>query len=76
MNHFPEESTLNVTKPLYFEKSATYFVSEQVAMRIKALLPDVKLITVLTDPALRAYSCFQVIANMSWQVFHFKNVFL
>ena len=72
MNHFPKKSSLNVTRPMYFEKSATYFASGEAVIRIKALLPDVKLIAILPDPGLRAYSCFQVIANISLQILKLK----
>lgn len=45
------------------EKSATYFDSLLVVKRIKALLPNVRLIMMLTEPGTRAYSRFQVEDN-------------
>lgn len=43
-------------KPFVGEDSTTYLTSPVAAQRIKALLPDVKLIFVLRDPVSRAYS--------------------
>ena len=45
---------------LVFEKSAGYFDSELAPQRIHALLPHVKLICILLNPARRAYSWYQV----------------
>ncbi|CAF0881601.1 unnamed protein product [Adineta steineri] len=42
-----------------FEKSATYFDSILAMKRIKALLPSVRLIIMLTEPGHRAYSRYQ-----------------
>ena len=46
-----------------FEKSATYFDSSLAMKRIKALLPSVHLIIMLTEPGARAYSRYQVNLN-------------
>ncbi|MEQ2183690.1 hypothetical protein GOODEAATRI_000576 [Goodea atripinnis] len=43
----------------YFEKSANYFDSELAAQRAAALLPKAKIITILINPADRAYSWYQ-----------------
>jgi hypothetical protein len=43
-----------------FEKSATYFDSTSAIKRIKALLPNVRLIMMFTEPGTRAYSRYQV----------------
>jgi hypothetical protein len=43
-----------------FEKSATYFDSILAIKRIKALLPQVRLIMMFTEPGARAYSRYQV----------------
>ena len=43
-----------------FEKSATYFDSQSAMKRMKALLPNVRLIMILTEPGARAYSRYQV----------------
>ena len=59
LEFFPPVSH-NRTKALLFEKSATYFDSGLAPMRVQAMLPHVRLITILTDPALRAYSWYQV----------------
>ncbi|CAB1333206.1 unnamed protein product [Coregonus sp. 'balchen'] len=43
----------------YYEKSANYFDSEVAARRAAALLPKAKIITILINPADRAYSWYQ-----------------
>lgn len=58
MEFFPIPS--NTTSDLYFEKSANYFDSEVVPRRVAALLPKAKLVTILINPADRAYSWYQV----------------
>ena len=58
MDFFPVPS--NASTDFLFEKSATYFDSEVVPRRGAALLPRAKIITVLTNPADRAYSWYQV----------------
>jgi hypothetical protein len=47
-------------RSMNFEKSATYFDSILAMKRIKALLPNVRLIMILTEPGARAYSRYQV----------------
>ncbi|XP_077999800.1 bifunctional heparan sulfate N-deacetylase/N-sulfotransferase-like [Glandiceps talaboti] len=42
-----------------FEKSATYFDNSQVPLRAHALLPRVKIVTILISPSKRAYSWYQ-----------------
>lgn len=58
MEYFPLPS--NTSSDFYFEKSANYFDSEVVARRAAALLPKAKIITILINPADRAYSWYQV----------------
>ena len=59
-----------------FEKSATYFDSSLGMKRIKALLPDVRLIMMFTEPGARAYSRFQVADDQipleSFQIIYFS----
>lgn len=43
-----------------FEKSATYFDSSLAIKRIRALLPNVRLIIILIEPGQRAHSRYQV----------------
>uniref|UniRef100_UPI00398E9AF3 bifunctional heparan sulfate N-deacetylase/N-sulfotransferase 4-like isoform X2 n=1 Tax=Pristiophorus japonicus TaxID=55135 RepID=UPI00398E9AF3 len=57
MNFFPIPS--NVTTDFLFEKSANYFHSEEAPKRAAALLPKVKIITILINPSDRAYSWYQ-----------------
>lgn len=45
-------------KTLIFEKSATYFTSSPTIPRIKALLPKIKIVSVLMEPGARAYSWY------------------
>ncbi|CAF1052922.1 unnamed protein product [Adineta ricciae] len=55
LNQFdPDEQSMN------FEKSATYFDSAVSIKRLKALLPNIRLIMMLTEPGHRAYSRYQV----------------
>ncbi|XP_050422570.1 bifunctional heparan sulfate N-deacetylase/N-sulfotransferase [Adelges cooleyi] len=49
----------SIENKMVFEKSATYFDSEIVPKRVQALLPNVKLVTILVSPAKRAYSWYQ-----------------
>lgn len=58
MEFFPIPS--NTTSDFYFEKSANYFDSEVAPRRAAALLPKAKVITILINPADRAYSWYQV----------------
>ncbi|XP_036380119.1 bifunctional heparan sulfate N-deacetylase/N-sulfotransferase 1-like [Megalops cyprinoides] len=57
MEYFPLPS--NSSSDFYFEKSANYFDSEVAAHRAAALLPKAKIITILINPADRAYSWYQ-----------------
>ena len=57
MSAFPSTHTSSV---MLFEKSATYFTHSLAPSRIRALLPNVKLVAVLIDPGKRAYSWYQV----------------
>lgn len=58
MDFFPVPS--NVSTDFLFEKSANYFDTEAVPKRAVALLPRAKIITILINPADRAYSWYQV----------------
>ena len=58
MEFFPDLT--NDTEKVMFEKSATYFDMEESPRRAHALLPNAKLISILIDPAKRAYSWYQV----------------
>ncbi|KAJ3587960.1 hypothetical protein NHX12_011555 [Muraenolepis orangiensis] len=57
MEFFPLPS--NTSSDYYFEKSANYFDSEVAAQRAAALLPKAKIVTILINPADRAYSWYQ-----------------
>ncbi|XP_069487167.1 bifunctional heparan sulfate N-deacetylase/N-sulfotransferase 4 isoform X2 [Ambystoma mexicanum] len=57
MDFFPPNS--NATSDFLFEKSATYFHSEEAPKRVGALVPKAKVITILIDPSDRAYSWYQ-----------------
>uniref|UniRef100_A0AAY4BJQ7 Bifunctional heparan sulfate N-deacetylase/N-sulfotransferase 1 n=1 Tax=Denticeps clupeoides TaxID=299321 RepID=A0AAY4BJQ7_9TELE len=57
MEYFPLPS--NTSSDFYFEKSANYFDSEVAPRRAAALLPKAKIITILINPADRAYSWYQ-----------------
>lgn len=50
----------NDSNTILFEKSANYFDSKITPMRVRALLPSAKIITILVDPVKRAYSWYQV----------------
>lgn len=58
MDFFPIPS--NTTSDFYFEKSANYFDSDVAPRRAAALLPKAKVLTILINPADRAYSWYQV----------------
>lgn len=58
MEYFPTPS--NASSDFYFEKSANYFDSELAGKRAAALLPKAKILTILINPADRAYSWYQV----------------
>lgn len=51
--------TTSTTATITFEKSANYFDSAMVPRRMAALLPNVKLVVLLKDPGVRAYSWYQ-----------------
>ncbi|XP_059162378.1 bifunctional heparan sulfate N-deacetylase/N-sulfotransferase 3-like [Physella acuta] len=53
--HFPEP---NDPRIWLFEKSANYFDSALTPKRVYALLPDAKIIVLVSDPAKRAYSWY------------------
>ncbi|XP_078578730.1 LOW QUALITY PROTEIN: bifunctional heparan sulfate N-deacetylase/N-sulfotransferase 2-like [Branchiostoma floridae x Branchiostoma japonicum] len=57
MEFFPTPS--NSSLQYLFEKSATYFDNELVPKRAHALLPRAKIVTILINPARRAYSWYQ-----------------
>ncbi|KAK2865605.1 hypothetical protein Q7C36_001661 [Tachysurus vachellii] len=57
MEFFPVPS--NVTTDFLFEKSASYFPSEETPKRASALLPKAKILTLLINPSDRAYSWYQ-----------------
>ena len=66
MEFFPIPS--NTTSDFYFEKSANYFDSEVAPRRAAALLPKAKVLTILINPADRAYSWYQVSWVGPWAV--------
>uniref|UniRef100_A0A8C9W6S5 [heparan sulfate]-glucosamine N-sulfotransferase n=1 Tax=Scleropages formosus TaxID=113540 RepID=A0A8C9W6S5_SCLFO len=59
MEFFPLPS--NASTDFLFEKSAAYFDSEIAPRRVAALLPKAKILTMLINPADRAYSWYQVL---------------
>lgn len=50
----------NTSSDFYFEKSANYFDSEVAPRRAASLLPKARIISILINPADRAYSWYQV----------------
>ena len=68
MEYFPLPS--NTSSDYYFEKSANYFDSEVAAQRAAALLPKAKIITILINPADRAYSWYQVCHKQPYILTH------
>ena len=52
--HYPTKNQL------LFEKSATYFTHPLAPSRAAELLPEAKIIIILHDPVIRAYSWYQV----------------
>lgn len=62
MNFFPSPG--NSSQRYLFEKSATYFDGESVPLRVHALLPNVRIVTVLISPIRRAYSWYQVTCSL------------
>ncbi|RDD38773.1 Bifunctional heparan sulfate N-deacetylase/N-sulfotransferase [Trichoplax sp. H2] len=66
MEFFPPiESSLVEQSIRYFEKSATYYDRALIPKRMNALLPDVDVIIILSDPVKRAYSWYQHMKNHS-----------
>ena len=59
MSFFPDKNSSQTLH--YFEKSANYFDSTYAYTRAYSLLPKAKIIFIAADPALRAYSWYQVI---------------
>uniref|UniRef100_A0A914HA25 [heparan sulfate]-glucosamine N-sulfotransferase n=1 Tax=Globodera rostochiensis TaxID=31243 RepID=A0A914HA25_GLORO len=59
--HWYAEQFANASSTIsvLFEKSANYFDNPKVPGAVHALLPNAKLIVILSDPAQRAYSWFQ-----------------
>lgn len=57
MDFFPDVS--NHSNQILFEKSANYFDAVKGPMRVSALLPNAKIITIFIDPMKRAYSWYQ-----------------
>ncbi|XP_067313077.1 bifunctional heparan sulfate N-deacetylase/N-sulfotransferase 1 [Pseudorasbora parva] len=57
MEYFPLPS--KSSSDYYFEKSANYFDSDVAPSRAAALLPKAKIISVLSDPADRAFAWYQ-----------------
>lgn len=50
----------NASTDFLFEKSSSYFHSEDAPKRAASLVPKAKIITILIDPSDRAYSWYQV----------------
>uniref|UniRef100_A0A4W3HZT3 Bifunctional heparan sulfate N-deacetylase/N-sulfotransferase 1 n=1 Tax=Callorhinchus milii TaxID=7868 RepID=A0A4W3HZT3_CALMI len=59
MEFFPVPS--NTSSDFFFEKSANYFDSEVSPKRVASLLPKAKIISILINPADRAYSWYQIL---------------
>lgn len=57
IEYFPKP--VNSVSEVLFEKSATYFDTSLVPMRVHALLPHAKIVCILVNPARRAYSWYQ-----------------
>ncbi len=71
LNQFNTDA-IESQQSINFEKSATYFDSILAMKRIKALLPNVRLIMMFTEPGNRAYSRYQVRINFNFLFnFHF-----
>lgn len=58
------------SKDIIFEKTANYFDSELAPQYIKNLLPNVKLVVILSNPVDRAYSWYQVGFLLSRKITH------
>ncbi len=61
----PPPEGANASLAYFFEKSATYFESELAPKRVKALIPDARLIAILLSPGKRAYSWYQVTSHIT-----------
>ena len=48
---------------IIFEKSANYFDNHETPIDLSALLPNARLIVILSDPVDRAYSWYQVFTH-------------
>lgn len=72
MEFFPIPS--NASTDFMFEKSANYFDTEVVPKRGAALLPRAKIISVLINPADRAYSWYQVTFPYCFVDEHMRNI--
>jgi hypothetical protein len=51
------------TSTVIFEKTANYFDNPAAPEAIQSLLPNTKLLIILSDPVKRAYSWYQVVYN-------------
>lgn len=71
MNYFPDRNSSRTLH--FFEKSANYYDSTIGYLRASRLLPDAKIIVLAGDPALRAYSWYQV-SNKFF--FHYISYFI
>lgn len=63
LKHFPYKKQID--SKLVFETSATYLHDPESALKIKKVLPSVKLICILRDPIERAISHFNFYSNKS-----------
>eukprot|EP00111_Clytia_hemisphaerica_P000092 TCONS_00000215-protein len=63
LNFFPE--TRKSKDLVYIDKSANYFDSLKAPLRASSFLPQAKLVVILIDPRLRAYSWFQHMRSKS-----------
>lgn len=63
LNYFP--ATRANENLVYVDKSANYFDSLKAPLRAHSLVPDAKLVVILIDPRLRAYSWYQHIRSKS-----------
>ncbi|CAF0734572.1 unnamed protein product [Rotaria sp. Silwood1] len=73
LNQFDSDS-IDSKWSMNFEKSATYFDSMLAMKRIKALLPNIRLIMMLTEPGTRAYSRYQHEIARTNQTINFDNL--
>ena len=59
-NRYMDNFDYPTKNQLLFEKSATYFTHPFAPYRAAQLLPEAKIIIILHDPVIRAYSWYQV----------------